>query len=91
MFLNFLDTSAVFMLCCVIRGSGSFGNTVCLSLVNRLQPLKRRWAICSAFSGQLHSGVGVFFLLGSYERKQPWFVMNCVRRGSSRSLGLSLE
>ena len=36
-------------------------------------------AVCSAFTGQLQSGVGAFFILWRYERKQPWFVMSCVR------------
>jgi hypothetical protein len=35
--------------------------------------------VCSAFSGQLRSGVGAFFLLKRYERKQPLFVGKCVR------------
>jgi len=67
------------MWCCIIRGSGSFRNTASLSLVNRLHSVKRCWAVCSAFSGQLHSGVGALFLLWRYERKQPWFVRNCCR------------
>ena len=79
MFLISMDTSAVFMWCCIIRGSGSFRNTASLSLVNRLHSVKRCWAVCSAFSGQLHSGVGALFLLWRYERKQPWFVRNCCR------------
>ena len=49
MFLISLDTSAVFMWCCIIRGSGSFRNTAGLSLVNRLHSVKRCWAVCSAF------------------------------------------
>jgi hypothetical protein len=55
-----LDISALFMWCCNIMGSGSFRNTAGLSLVNRLHSLKRCWAVCSAFSGQLHRGVGAF-------------------------------
>jgi hypothetical protein len=63
----------------IIWGRGSFRNTTGLSLENRLQSVMRCRAVCSAFSGQLHSGVGAFLPLKTYERKQPWFVRNCVR------------
>jgi hypothetical protein len=53
----------VFMSYCIIRGRGSFRNTAGLSLENRLQSVMRCRAVCSSFSGQLHSGVGTFFLL----------------------------
>ena len=36
-------------------------------------------AVCSAFSGQLQSGAGAFFVLWRYGRKKPWFVRSCVR------------
>jgi len=34
-------------------------------------------AVCSAFSGQLDSGKGTFFVLWRYDRKQPWFFRIC--------------
>jgi len=39
-------------------GEGNFRNTAGLSLENRLQSVMRCRAVCSTFSGQLHSGVG---------------------------------
>ena len=63
MLLISLHTSAVFMWYCIIWGRGIFRNAAGLSLVNRLQSVRRCWAICSAFSGQLHSGEDAFFLL----------------------------
>jgi hypothetical protein len=58
-----LDTSAVFMWCCITWGSVSVWNPGGLTLVNRLQSFRRCRAVCSSFSGQLHSGEGAFFLL----------------------------
>ena len=60
MFLISLDTSAVFMWCCIIRGSASFRNNAGFPLVNGLHSVKRCWAVCSVFSGQLHSGMYAF-------------------------------
>jgi hypothetical protein len=63
MMLIRLDTSAVFMWCCIIWGSVSVWNAGVLTLVNRLQSFRRCRAVCSSFSGQLRSGDGAFFLL----------------------------
>jgi len=35
--------------------------------------------VCSDSSGQEQSGVGTFFILWRYVRKQLWFVSSCVR------------
>ena len=35
-------------------------------------------AVCSAFSGQVQSGVGAFNILWRYERKQPWFDISTI-------------
>ena len=50
----------MFMWYCIIWGRRSFRNTAGLSLENKLQSVMRCRAVCSAFSGQLHSGVGAF-------------------------------
>jgi hypothetical protein len=42
-----LDTSAVFMWCCIIWGSVSVRNAGGLTLVNRLQSFRRCKAVCS--------------------------------------------
>ena len=56
MLLIRLDTSLVFMWCCIIWGSVSVWNAAGLTLVNRLQSFRRWRAVCSSISGQLHSG-----------------------------------
>jgi hypothetical protein len=62
MLLIGLDTSAVFMWCCIVWGSVSVWSAGGLTLVNRLQSFRRCKAVCSSFSGQLHSGEGTLFL-----------------------------
>ena len=54
--------------------------TVGRSFESRLHSVMRCRAVFSAFSGQVQSGVGAFFILWTYERKQPWFVRSCVRK-----------
>jgi hypothetical protein len=58
MFLSNLETATVFMWYCIIRGRGRFWSTTGSSFENRLHSIMRCRAVCSAFSGQLQSGVG---------------------------------
>jgi hypothetical protein len=50
----------VFMWYFRMRGKGRFRSIAGRSLENRLHSVMRCWAFCTAFSGQLHSGVGDF-------------------------------
>jgi len=80
MALKNLETSTVFMWYFIIRGRGRFRSTVGRSLWSRLHSSMRCRAVCSDSSGQVQCGVGTFFILWRYERKQPWFVSSCVRK-----------
>jgi hypothetical protein len=80
MVLRNLETSTVFMWYCIISGRGRFWSTAGRSFESRLHSNVRCRAVCSAFSGQVQSGVGAFFISWRYERKQPWFVWSCVRK-----------
>jgi hypothetical protein len=53
----------VFMRYFSVRGKGGLRSVAVRSLENRLHSVMRCWAVCSAFSVQLHNGVGVFFIL----------------------------
>jgi hypothetical protein len=52
----------VFMWYFRMRGKGRIRSIAGRSLGNRLHSVMRCWAICSAFSGPLHSGVARGFL-----------------------------
>ena len=69
--LSNLQTSTVFMRYCIIRGRGRVFSYVGRSFEKRLHSNMRCRVVCSIFSGQVQGGVGTFFILWSYERKQP--------------------
>jgi hypothetical protein len=81
MYLKNRVTSTVFMWYFIIVGRGRFCSTVGRSWQSRLHSNMRCLAVCSDSSGQEQSGVGTFFILWRYARKQPWFVSSCVREG----------
>ena len=61
----------VFTWYCKTRAGGRDLSTVGRSFENKLHYIKRRRAVCMAFSGQLRFGEGVLFILWRYERKLP--------------------
>jgi hypothetical protein len=57
------EMPTVFMVYLSSMGKGRLRSVSGRSLENRLRSVMRCWAVCSAFPGQLHSGVGAFFFL----------------------------